>query len=43
MVVDEEHHFALYDAEYEKIEKFGEKYLVLQSMEQSNTSITDNP
>lgn len=43
MIADEERHFGQYDDEYEKIEKYGEKYLVLQSMERSKTSIENNP
>ena len=38
MVFDEEGHYAEYDAEHEKLEKYGEKYLVLQSIEQSKES-----
>jgi bacterioferritin len=33
LVDDEERHFSQYDLEIEKIEKYGEKYLALQSLE----------
>lgn len=35
LVMDEERHFDQYDIEMENIEKFGERYLVLQSIERS--------
>ncbi len=35
LVLDEERHFAQYDTEVENIEKFGERYLALQSIERS--------
>jgi len=35
LVVDEERHFDQYDTEMENIDKFGERYLVLQSIERS--------
>jgi bacterioferritin len=35
LVDDEERHFSQYDMEMEKIEKFGEQFLALQSMEGS--------
>ena len=35
LVLDEERHFDQYDTEMENIEKFGEGYLVLQSIERS--------
>jgi bacterioferritin len=35
LVVDEEQHFDNYDTELENVEKFGEKYLALQSIERS--------
>jgi bacterioferritin len=35
LVNDEEQHFDKYDTELDNIEKFGEKYLVLQSIERS--------
>lgn len=40
LVMDEERHFDQYDTEMDNLEKFGEKYLVLQSIERSkNLSI----
>jgi bacterioferritin len=35
LVDDEERHFSQYDLEIDKIEKYGEKYLALQSIESS--------
>jgi len=35
LVMDEERHFDQYDTEMENLEKFGENYLALQSMERS--------
>ena len=35
LVMDEERHFDQYDTEMENIEKFGERYLALQSIERS--------
>ena len=37
LVVDEERHYNQYDTELDNLEKFGEKYLALQSMERSKT------
>ncbi len=37
LVLDEERHFDQYDTELGNIEKFGEKYLALQSIERSKT------
>ena len=37
LVVDEERHFDQYDNEMKNIEKFGERYLVLQSIESSKS------
>ncbi|HJS18760.1 MAG TPA: ferritin-like domain-containing protein [Anaerolineales bacterium] len=37
LVDDEERHFSEYDLEMEKIKKFGEQFLALQSMEGSRT------
>lgn len=37
LVEDEERHFAQYDNEIDNIEKYGEQYLALQSMERSKT------
>ena len=43
LVNDEERHFDQYDTEAENLEKFGEKYLVLQSIERSkNISSSGN-
>ncbi len=38
LVVDEEGHFDQFDTELTNIEKFGEKYMALQSIERSKTS-----
>jgi len=38
LVADEERHYSQYDEEALKIEKFGESYLALQSMEGSRTA-----
>ena len=38
LVDDEERHFSQYDQEMEKINKFGEQFLVLQSMEGSKAA-----
>ena len=35
LVGDEERHYAQYDTELDNLEKFGENYLVLQSLERS--------
>ena len=37
LVDDEERHFDQYDTEMENIDKFGERYLALQSIERSKT------
>ncbi len=37
LVEEEERHFDQYDTELENIEKFGERYLALQSIERSKT------
>lgn len=37
LVEDEEHHFDQYDTEMENIDKFGERYLALQSIERSKS------
>jgi len=37
LVQDEERHFDLFDLEIEKLEKFGDSYLVLQSIEHSKS------
>jgi bacterioferritin len=36
LVTDEERHYSQYDLELEKVKKFGEQYLALQSMESSS-------
>ena len=38
LVMDEERHYDQYDIEVENLEKFGEKYLALQSIERSKTN-----
>lgn len=40
LVEDEERHFDQYDVEMENLEKFGDKYLALQSIERSKTIST---
>jgi bacterioferritin len=40
LVEDEERHFDQYDNEMENIDKFGEQYLVLQSIERSKNLAT---
>ena len=40
LVADEERHFDQYDTEMENIDKFGERYLVLQSIERSKAMST---
>ena len=40
LVADEERHFDQYDTEMENIDKFGERYLVLQSIERSKALST---
>jgi len=37
LVADEEHHYDQYDTELENIDKFGESYLALQSIERSKS------
>jgi bacterioferritin len=37
LVMDEERHFDQYDTELENLEKFGDRYLALQSIERSKT------
>ena len=37
LVMDEERHFDQYDTEMVNIDKFGERYLALQSIERSKT------
>jgi bacterioferritin len=43
VVADEERHFDQYDRELDKLKRFGEKYLVLQSMERSQASAGGEP
>jgi bacterioferritin len=40
LVMDEERHYDQYDIEVDNLEKFGEKYLALQSIERSKTLST---
>lgn len=40
LVTDEERHYDQFDTELDNMEKFGEKYLVLQSIERSKTVST---
>jgi bacterioferritin len=41
--VDEERHYSQYDTEVRNIEKFGERYLALQSIERSKTLAAGMP
>lgn len=41
LVGDEERHFAQYDTELENLKKFGNNYLVLQSIERSKQTATE--
>jgi bacterioferritin len=43
LVVDEERHYDQYDDEIENLERFGERYLVLQSMERSKMRGSNQP
>jgi bacterioferritin len=43
LVADEERHFDQYDKEMENLEKFGDKYLALQSMERSKAIASQAP
>jgi bacterioferritin len=43
LVADEERHFDQYDYEKRNVEKFGERYLALQSIERSKTLGTATP
>jgi bacterioferritin len=38
VIADEERHFDQFDTEFDNLKKFGEKYLVLQSMERSRAT-----
>ena len=44
--MDEERHFGLFDTEFQNMNKFGEQYLALQSIERSkiiSTQTGENP
>jgi bacterioferritin len=43
LVTDEERHFDQYDIELENMDKFGERYLALQSIERSKTRAAGTP
>ena len=46
LVMDEERHFGLFDTEFQNMNKFGEQYLALQSIERSkiiSTQTGENP
>ena len=43
LVLDEERHFDQYDTELDNLEKFGENYLALQSMERSKNAAANAP
>jgi len=43
LVEDEERHFDRYDVEMENLEKFGDNYLALQSIERSKNISLNNP
>ena len=43
LVVDEERHYDQYDTELDNMKKFGEKYLVLQSIERSKNLAAGTP
>lgn len=43
LVLDEEGHYSEYDMEMDNIDKFGERYLALQSMERSKNMSADMP
>jgi len=43
LVEDEERHFDQYDVEMENLEKFGDNYLALQSIERSKNISLNNP
>jgi bacterioferritin len=43
LVADEERHFDQYDIEMENMEKFGERYLALQSIERSKSRAAGQP
>jgi bacterioferritin len=43
LVADEERHFDQYDIELENMDKFGERYLALQSIERSKSRTAGQP
>jgi bacterioferritin len=43
LVTDEERHYDQYDVEMDNMEKFGERYLALQSIERSKSRVTRRP
>lgn len=43
LVADEERHFDQYDTEMDNLEKFGDKYLALQSIERSKSNLSGPP
>lgn len=43
LVLDEERHYDQYDTELDNLERFGEKYLALQSIERSKNLATGQP
>lgn len=43
LVEDEERHYGQFDNERENLQKFGENYLALQSMERSKNALTRTP
>ena len=43
LVLDEERHYDQYDTELDNMEKFGENYLALQSIERSKTQAVNAP
>lgn len=43
LVADEERHYDQYDTELESLEKFGERYLALQSIERSKSRAAGQP
>jgi len=43
LVADEERHYDEYDTELENMDKFGDKYLALQSIERSKTRAAAQP
>jgi bacterioferritin len=43
VIADEEQHFDQFDTEFDNLQKFGEKYLALQSMERSGAASGGQP